>query len=477
LHHAALQHKALGRFDDARALWNRVAGESLDAALTLRAQLEIAACTFFDDLAASKAALESVRAQLGAVTDAVQHRQLHARVLAGLVDNRVFAGDLAAARADAALLVPLLPGLPPTEQAEALEVLIELAMREPDIAAAWHHLGALRSVAPQRPSVLSFEGQIHWFSGNVRAAGEALRRLLERFPEHRRGLTIENDLAVMLHALGELAEAESMARSSLLSWCGVAHTETLSLLVLGLVLTSQGRHDEADARLRRALVLAREQSSSGFEAEAQVRLARLALQCGRIADARASLDAAAPLLRGSPEPLRVSQWAWAEVMVASAAGVSVDPAVLDSLADVASRSVHPLVQARVARVRAELALRAGDALAAREAARQQAAVARQAGLLEPLAEALLLEACIGLRSAGQSVAEGLALAHEAEAIARAQGLVELQWRASSWLAVQGGVRGAATRARAALRQLRGPGRAGLFDAAVAARREPQVRSD
>ena len=47
-----------------------------------------------------------------------------------------------------------------------------------------------------------------------------LARLLQRHPDYCRGLTVENDLAVMLHALGEVEAAEAMARRSLASWAG-----------------------------------------------------------------------------------------------------------------------------------------------------------------------------------------------------------------------------------------------------------------
>ncbi|OYU68360.1 MAG: hypothetical protein CFE45_43185, partial [Burkholderiales bacterium PBB5] len=105
-------------------------------AQALRARLELAACDLFEDLARGEAALEAVQAQLPAVADAEQRRHIECRALAALVDNRVFAGDLARAGAHAARLRALLPALPAPEQVDPLEVLIELAMREPDIPGA-----------------------------------------------------------------------------------------------------------------------------------------------------------------------------------------------------------------------------------------------------------------------------------------------------------------------------------------------------
>jgi len=150
LHHGAGQLKSRGRFDEARALWRQVADASLDAAQSLRARLELAGVDFFDDLAGSRAALEAVRVQIGAVADDLQRDQIEGRVLAALVDNRVFAGDLAHAREHAKRLRSLLPRLAEHERIDAIEVLIELAMREPDIEACWALLAQLRRAAPRR---------------------------------------------------------------------------------------------------------------------------------------------------------------------------------------------------------------------------------------------------------------------------------------------------------------------------------------
>ena len=307
----------------------------------------------------------------------------------------------------------------------------------------------------------------------MRAARDALRQLLAAHPDHCSGITIENDLAVMLHALGELAEAETMARRSLQSWKGVAHTETLSLLVLGAVLTSAGRHAEADAALGRALALAREQASPGFEAEAQVRRARLLLQCGRYALARQALDAAAPLLAASAEPLRVSQYTATQWLVASAAGQPPDPALHGRLHAIGSRSAHPWVQLRLVRVDIEQALAGADAARAAASAERMAAIARDAGLLEALAEALLLRVRAG-HLLGEAAATLRAPALEAQTLAAAQGLADAAWRAAGWLDAIDGRHAESTATRAARRVLLGPTRPALFDAAAAARREPGV---
>jgi len=425
-HRGAEQLKARGRFDEARTLWRTVADDSTDAAQALRARLELAACDLFEDLARGERALEAVQAQLGAVADADQRRQIEGRVRAALVDNRVFAGDIARAQVHAQRLRQLLPALPAHDQVDSIEVLIELAMRAPDIDGAWALLAQLRALAPRRPTLLSYEGQIHWFGGQVQAAHDALARLLALHPDYCRGITVENDLAVMLQALGRSDEAEVMVRRSLQSWAGVAHTETLSLLVLGLVLTSAARHDEADAALQRALVMAREQASAGFEAEALVRRARLLLQCGRWADSQALLDQAAPLLAASPEPLRVSQLALAQVQAAQAAGLPLPADALARLQAVAATSAHPLVQVRAARAAVAQAQGAGDRAGALAAATAMAGHARAAQLAEPLAEALLLQA-----DSADTPAAAIAAQAEAAALAARHGLRHWQARAAA----------------------------------------------
>ncbi|WP_457349803.1 AAA family ATPase [Roseateles sp. P5_D6] len=419
LHRGAAQQKLRGRYDEAQALWQRVAAESREPALALQARLSLAECALLHDLPAGRQALQQVLELAGAVADPAQREQIEGQALAGLIDNAVFSGDLAHAATLAERLRPLLPRLPLAERCNACEVLIELAMREPDIPAAWALLGQLRQLAPARPSLLSYEGQIHWFGGQVRAARDAFELLLERHPDYCRGLTIESDLGVMLQALGELDRAEQMARRSLLSWQGVAHTETLSLLMLGLTLTSAGRYGEARGVLDRALELGRSQGSALFEAEALTRRARLYWQSGCLDLAEADLGLAEPLLASSRDPLRVSHLAWLRGLLREARGLPPDPSLAERLRALLPRSQHPLVHIRLAR----LELLAGDAAAAA----RQVAVARDAGLLEPLAEGLLLQA------EGLPARDARPLLLEAVELAQRQGFAELLSRADAAL--------------------------------------------
>ncbi|MFO1228519.1 AAA family ATPase [Roseateles sp.] len=412
LHRGALQLKARGRFDEARERWHRVAQASLDAAQGLRARLELAACDLFDDLARGEAALRGVQAQLHAVADLSARRLLEGQLCTALVDNRVFAGDIASARQHAARLRELLPDLGPAAQVEAHEVLIELAMREPDIPAAWASLGEVRRLAPRRPSLLSWEGQIHWFGGEVQPAHDALSRLLALHPEYCSGMTIENDLAVMLHALGRVDEALSMIRRALVSWAGVPHAEALSLLVLGVILISAGRHEESDEALQRSLALARAQNSPGFETEGLVRLARLRLAQGRPAEARQLLREAEAFVAESPEPLRVSHWIWAETLCAERLAEALSPASRSRLQAMTGLSQHPLVHLRWARVRWAWAHAAQDAAAATAAAEDMARLAERGPLPESQAEAwrLLALTAADARSAQALEARAQALA-------------------------------------------------------------------
>ena len=424
----AVQLKMRGRFDEARALWTQVADESLDATQALQARLALAECELLTDLARGRTALLEVLAQVSAVAEPAQRDQIEGQTLSGLVDNAVFSGDLAAARSAAERLRPLLPRLRVEDRVHACEVLIELAMREPDIATAWALLAQLQRLAPARPSTLSFAAQIHWFAGDARAARDSFEALLSAHPDYGSGLTIENDLAVMLHALGQLLRAEEMARRSLKSWAGVAHTETLSWLVLGTVLTSAGRDDEAMAAFDNALRMGRAQGSALFEVEALVRRARLHTQCTRWLQASRDLDAAEVLLRGSTDPMRVSQYAWLRVRCQSALDQTVDRGTIEQLTAFTLRSDHPLLHVRLASVQGEIAVLDKDWEVAEAAAQRQAKIASDAGMLELLADALLLQA-----RASKAPTRTVALLHEALALAGAQGFTYLTARAESAL--------------------------------------------
>lgn len=424
----AVQLKMRGRFDEARALWTQVAEESLDATQGLQARLALAECELLTDLARGRIALLEVLAQVSAVAEPAQRDQIEGQTLAGLVDNAVFAGDLDAARNAAERLRPLLPRLRVDDRVHACEVLIELAMREPDIAEAWALLDQLRRLVPARPSTLSFSAQIHWFAGDARAARDAFEALLSAHPDYCSGLTIENDLAVMLQALGQLPRAEHMARRSLASWAGVAHTETLSWLVLGSVLTSAGRHAEALTAFDTALQLGHAQSSPLFIAEALLRRARLHTQCDRWAQAIEDLNTAEPLLAGSADPMRVSQYAWLRVRCQIAQGLSLYRGFVEQLSAIAQRSAHPLLHLRLAGIEAEIALQDGNSAAAEQAALRQAQIAGDAGLLEMYVDALLLQA-----RANPKPQRAVALLQEAQTLAETQGFVHLASRARNAL--------------------------------------------
>lgn len=472
LHRGAAQQKTRGHFDEARALWQQVADESLDATQALRARLALAECELFSNLTQGRAALEEVMQQLGAVADLQQRHPIEAQTLAGLIDNAVFSGDIPRAVQLAPRLRELLPSLRTDERVHAMEVLIELAMREPDIPGARALLQQVQRLAPRSPSTLSFEAQVHWFAGDARAACQAFEALLAAHPDYCSGLTIENDLAVMLNALGELHRAEAMVRRSLANWRGVAHTEALSLLVLGSVLTGLGRHGAARDALAQALQLAQEQGSGLFEAEALVRRARLWLQCGRLADARADLDRVEPLLRASADPMRVSQYALVRAACQMAQGEPIDPGLAERLRGIGLKSVHPLLHARLARLEVLMALQADDPARALQAAGRQAEIARAAGLLEPLGDALLLQSR-ALALVGR-LAEAPAPLREAAALAQAQGLADIAWRALAGLAALEPGRAAATAERQARQHLLGDERPALFQPTAAAGIEPRL---
>ena len=248
---AAQRLRERGEHAAALAALRELRGATNDEPLALRAEIMLAQEHLFDDLVAGRRALESVQVRASRLPLGMRRQTIEAHALAGLVDNAVFSGDLGRASALARRLRERLPGLARDVLLEAHPVLIEAAMREGDFGAAAASLaGAAAGRAAAHAVVLSFEAQIHWFSGAVREARRVFEQLLARHPDYCHGLTIENDLAVMSHALGDLATAEAMARRSLRSWTGVAHTEALSCLVLGSTLASGGRFAEALERWR-----------------------------------------------------------------------------------------------------------------------------------------------------------------------------------------------------------------------------------
>ncbi|WIV97610.1 ATP-binding protein [Kinneretia aquatilis] len=471
-HRGAEQLKARGRFDEARAAWREVAEHANDLALALRARLELAACDFYTDLARGHAALLAVQAQLVGVADPEQRLHLEGRLCGALVANRVYAGDVPSARHHAARLHALLPELPASEHGPACEVMIELALRDSDLPAAWRWFARLREAWPQQPKLLNIEGHIHWFGGQVRAAHDALQRLLERHPDYTSGLTVENDLAVMLGTLGELAQAEALVRSSLQRWAGFAQVESRSNGVLGVLLAGQGRHAEAKTAMEAGVRLARLQASDWLAAEGLLNLARLMLQCGRPEWAARHIAEAEATLGDNPEPIYRSKWMLNSILVASALGQTPAAAPLAWLRERGQQPAHPLVQCRARRAEAELALQARDGSAALQAAERQAGLARDAGLQELWAEARLLT----LRARmllGAAPADLRPLAQEVQALAAAKSYAELHWRASAWLAAHDGSAAEQQQADAALALLRGHEQPSLFDAAAAARREPR----
>ena len=414
--------KQRGEREAAVAALSEIRDATSDAALALRADIMLAQEHLFDDLPAGRLALESTLVRARSLPPDVARQTIEAHALSGLVDNAVFSGDLARASGLVQALRERLPGLDKDVLVEAHQVLIEATMRFGDAEAARVSLQGLRDARAAPAVVLSFEAQIHWFTGEVREARSVFEGLLARHPDYCQGLTIENDLAVMCHALGDLGTAEAMARRSLRSWAGVAHTEALSSLVLGSTLTSSGRYGEAREAFERARELGRQQGSALFVSEALARRSRLHWCEGdpdaAIADAMAARAAAGQV----DEPLRGSGLALAEML----AWVDVHRApALEALARLealAARSRHPVVRARLWRGRGAAAEARGDGPMALDAARRQVAVAREAGLAEWLCEAL------GRVARLATAAEADAACAEAQVLAHSQGF--------GWLVVQ-----------------------------------------
>lgn len=426
LYQAALKAKALGAFAEAEQLWARIAVESTDPALTLRARLGLGEARLNDDLPSGRALIQQVLDAVGVVADPRQRLEIEGRCLASLVDNAVFAGDMAQAGAWAQRLKPLLDRLGLEDRLHGLEVLVEYTMRQPALEEADAWVRQLELLAPEQAMTRSLRAQWHWVAGDIRAARDGFERLLVTHAEWARGQTLENDLGVMLHALGDLGRAEVMLRRSLQSWRGVRHTETLSNLALGAVLGSAGRFDEARQCLDEALAVARAQGSPLFEFEALVRLARVDWLQQRPEAARGLLAEAALHVQRIGSPLPLSQYLATVCVVAQALGQGPPAPLLDRLAALAEAMPHPLVRARWARARLADHLARGTPQPALAAAQAQAETALQAGLAEWRVEALAWVARLTEGDAAQA------------ALREARDLAALHGLGAWWPALQAG---------------------------------------
>lgn len=411
---AAQRLRQRGERNAAVATLNELRDATQDETLALRAEVMLAQEHLFDNLPAGRRALESILTRAGCVSPGPARQTIEAQAMAGLIDNAVFSGDLARAAGLAPALRERLPGLAREALIEAHQVLIEASMREGNFVAARASLEGLRLARAAHALVLSFEAQIHWFEGSAALARKTFEQLLARHPDYCHGLTIENDLAVMCLALGDLGTAEEMARRSLRSWAGIAHTQALSSLVLGSTLTSQGRFAEALDVLNRAYELGQQQGSTLFMSEALTRRARLHWAAGQASAARQATLAARAQAGDIIEPLRASALALMEVLSSIEASPTPDTVAVDVLESIVMRCPHPVVHTRHWRAQAALAACRGDSLAALNAAQRLAVVARQAGLLESLCEALTLIARFDTGSAAHAAwlqAQTLAQAH------------------------------------------------------------------
>lgn len=404
--------KQRGERDRATALLERVRELSTDQAVVLRVEVMLAQERLFDDLPGGRKTLTTILARADCLPAGSERRAIEAHALAGLIDNAVFSGDLALAASYLASLSARLEHLAPELRIEVHQVIIEAAMRMADFGLAKSSLQALRDARCPLPVILSFEAQIHWFSGDLPTARAVFEALLVHHADYCQGITIENDLAVIYYTLGELGAAEAMARRSLKSWAGVAHTEALSMLVLGAILVSLARFDEATAALEGAEQLAREQGSALFVGEAQVRRAMLYAAQGNASAALRTALAARETWDEASDPLRQSAVDLAIVLGGSAAHHRAARESCARLVQLVEQARHPLALVRCWRgigVAAESERAKASAL---DAAKRQAAVASRAGLAEWRCEALWR---IARQARGEESekarAEALALAH------------------------------------------------------------------
>lgn len=192
------------------------------------------------------------------------------------------------------------------------------------------------------------------------------------------------------------------------------------------------------------------------------------------------------MLHDNTEPLRVSAYTLARALLATAMRGELrllDRTKLDALNDrlrrISVHSTHPLLHARLAQVDTVLALADGDPARAAASAARQADIARGAGLLEPLCDALLLQAGAARAAAhaaglDEATPAEVMWLQEAAALAQTQGLADAGWRALEWVAENRPEPACRLAAAQARQRLEGDAATSLFDAAAARQREPRL---
>ena len=430
-----------GGLEESARIYAEVAASAADPLLRLRARAAAAEHLLLIDLARERAELERVLEDLERLPRQPGLESLAVRVHAALADNAVYDGELDRAQGHVDRMEPMLPRVDAAERQHALEIVVEVAMRRGDYAAAHTALDRARAEHPGSVTMLIYEAMLAWSEVRLTDAISVYERVVRDHPGHLRYITVENDYAIALHATGDVAQAEFWLRRGLRTWEGVPHAQCLSLANLGAVLTSAGRYDEAAAALRESLELARSSRSRLFEGESLHRLGRLLLLAGDASGARRALDQAISVVAAGGDRLRVGQWHAQAVAAALATGDRDGAAShLATATGLIGGSEHPIARARLARARAQFGLASGRHADADGAADEMIAIARRAGLDELLAEGLLLR--VSAHEAGGSSASGSADADEALAIAVRRGLDGLTWRAHAALARHGGTAGA-----------------------------------
>lgn len=439
---AAQALRERGGLDESARAYAEIAAGADDPILRLKARAAATEHLLLSDLVAERQALEAILTESESLPDGPAAAELRARVRTALADNAVYDGDLSAAQAHIDALRPLLSAIDRAERQHALEIVIEVAQRRGDFAAAHAALAQARAEQPDNPTMLVCEGMLAWNEMRIDDAIGIYRRVVAEHPDHCHYIMVENDCAVALLARGAVDEAEQWVRRGLATWAGIAHAECLSLLNLGAILTSAARWDEAAGALERTLPLAHANASRLFEGEALHRIGRLHLLCGRVAAATDALRAAVACLPEGADDLRLATWHAQSVPACLAAGDEAGAAhhLEDAMRLAGGRPPHPLLTARIARAAAQWALARRDATGAAEAAERMIAAARPIGLDEFLAEGLLLRGrayeCVARPNAA------LACADEALSIVQARGLPWLRERALAMRA-RCGIRAAA----------------------------------
>jgi DNA-binding SARP family transcriptional activator len=196
--------------------------------------------------------------------------------------------------------------LPDSVRLELLEAITETAPRAKAFDKAIGALQEAKRLAPQSPSVLAHEAELHFYQGHFLEAKAAFENLMDVHPQAVRSLTIENDLGISCTLAGLLNEGKSWLEKSLGTWKGITHVEALTNSNMGYTLFLMGHYKESLNYLQLAEAQSRRINSQTFLADSLYRQAGVYFYCGHIQQAQDYLNQSLEIMREVDDPYRLA---------------------------------------------------------------------------------------------------------------------------------------------------------------------------